>query len=323
VGDFALDETAAAPANGFSDIVAILMCTYNGASFLTEQLSSCEWQTHINWTLYVSDDGSKDGTQALLQSFKTQSSVDRVHIFEGPRRGFVANFLSLTCNTEINADFYAWCDQDDIWCDDKLDVALAWLKTIPEHMPALYCGRTEFICESGLYAGISPLFTCPPHFANALVQNIGGGNTMVFNQAARALLQEAGDAIEVPSHDWWAYQLISGAGGVIHYDPKPKVLYRQHDENLVGRNTSWAARWTRVNMMFKGRFREWNVQTVNALESMQHRLSQEHRATFEHFKIAPNQALLPRILSYLRAGIYRQTLLGNLGLILATILKKI
>jgi hypothetical protein len=305
------------------DHVAILMATYNGARFLDEQLASIVRQRHQQWTLFVSDDGSKDDTCEKLTVTQERWGAHRLTLLEGPGRGFVANFLSLTCNTEINADFYAWCDQDDIWCDDKLDVALDWIKTIPKNIPALYCGRTVLICESGLYAGISPLFTRPAHFANSLVQNIGGGNTMVFNQAARALLQEAGDAIEVPSHDWWAYQLISGAGGMINYDPNPKVLYRQHDENLVGTNLGWTARCTRVRMMFKGRFREWNEQTVNALESMQHRLSQEHRATFEHFKIARNQALLPRILSYLRAGIYRQTLLGNLGLVLAAFLRKI
>jgi glycosyltransferase involved in cell wall biosynthesis len=306
-----------------SSHVAILMGTYNGERFVSEQLASIARQKHPDWTLYVSDDGSKDNTLGLLEIERSSWGDDRLTVVQGPKRGFVANFLSLACREDIQADFFAWCDQDDIWCDDKLEVAVAWLKTIPEDTPALYCGRTEMICESGLYAGHSPLFKLPPHFSNALVQSIAGGNTMVFNSAARALLQEAGANLAVSSHDWWAYQLVSGVSGVIRYDPEPKVLYRQHDENLVGANSSWAARIGRMRMVFSGRFCEWNEQTVNALESMQHRLSQEHRATFEHFKVAPNQALLARLLSYLRAGIYRQTLLGNLGLILAIFLKKI
>ena len=303
--------------------VAVLMCTYDGAPFLAEQLSSFEQQTHRNWTLHVSDDGSKDGTLELLQAFKAQCGAGRLHVVEGPQRGFVANFLSLTCRTDIQADFYAWSDQDDVWKRDKLQRALVWLQTIPRHTPALYCGRTELICESGQVCGRSPKFCLAPHFSNALVQNIGGGNTMVFNQAARALLQEAGDSRSVPSHDWWAYQLISGAGGVVHYDPEPMVLYRQHAENLVGSNSSWAARALRIRMIFQGRFYEWNAQCIYALETMHHRLAAEHQATLAQFKAARSQKLLARILSFKRAGLYRQTLLGNLGLILATLLKKI
>lgn len=303
--------------------VAILMCSYNGESFLAEQLESFQRQTHLNWSVYVSDDGSQDRTLEILHATSRLWEPGRLQIYEGPRNGFVTNFLSLTCRTEIAADFYAWADQDDVWKDDKLERALAWLRTVPPNTPALYCGRTELICESGVPFGYSPKFILAPHFSNALVQNIGGGNTMVFNQAARALLQEAGENMDVPSHDWWAYQLISGSGGAVYYDPVPAVLYRQHDENVVGTNSSWWARLKRLRMAFQGRFYEWNSQNIDALESMRHRLSHEHQAKLDQFKVAREQPLLPRILGFKRAGLYRQTVVGNLGLILATLLKKI
>ncbi|WP_020723533.1 glycosyltransferase, partial [Pseudomonas fluorescens] len=290
--------------------VAILMCTYNGEPFLAEQLESIHRQTHRNWTVYVSDDGSQDDTLDLLRASSIQWGAGRLQIFEGPQRGFVANFLSLTCRADIKADFYAWSDQDDIWKEDKLQKALAWLKTIPGHTPALYCGRTELIGESGVSFGYSPKFSLAPHFSNALVQNIGGGNTMVFNQAARELLQEAGYNLIVPSHDWWAYQLISGTGGAVHYDPVPTLLYRQHDDNLVGTNSSWFSRLKRLRMAFQGRFYEWNTQNIHALETMRHRLSQEHQAKLAQFKAAREQKLLLRILGFQRAGLYRQTLFG-------------
>lgn len=303
--------------------VAILMCTYNGALFIDEQLDSFEQQTHRNWTLHISDDGSQDGTLEILQASKIKWGAERFQVVEGPQRGFVANFLSLTCRDDIRADFYAWSDQDDIWKEDKLQQALAWLQTIPSHIPALYCGRTELVCASGVSCGYSPRFSLPPSFSNALVQNIGGGNTMVFNQAARSLLKEAGDRLIVPSHDWWAYQLISGAGGLVHYDAEPMVLYRQHGENLVGTNSSWSARLKRIQMVFQGRFCEWNDQSIHALETMSHSLSPGHQATLAQFKSARSGKLPLRIVGFLRAGLYRQTLFGNLGLILATLLKKI
>ena len=86
--------------------------------------------------------------------------------------------------------------------------------------------------------GLSPLFTRPPAFQNALVQSLGGGNTMVFNRAAKKILQEAA-AIDVVLHDWWVYQLVSAAGGMVHYDPRPMLKYRQHSDNLIGSNLGW------------------------------------------------------------------------------------
>ncbi|MGY2137194.1 glycosyltransferase family 2 protein [Pseudomonas reactans] len=303
--------------------VAVLLCTYNGEPFLAEQLDSFERQTHPNWTLVVSDDGSQDATLSLLKNYGKNWGGERLKVVRGPNRGFAANFLSLTCRDDIEADFFAWSDQDDIWTDDKLEVALAWLQTVPKDVPALYCGRTQLISEVGAHLGFSPRFCLPPGFPNALVQSIAGGNTMVFNQAARNLLREAGADLSIPAHDWWAYQLISGVGGIIHYDPEPKMLYRQHSENLIGSNSGWSARLVRLRMVFQGRFYEWNEQNIRALESMEHRLCDEHLATLARFKTARGQTLFRRVLGIRLAGLYRQTFMGNLGLTLATLLKKI
>jgi len=303
--------------------VSILMCTYNGAKFIAEQLDSLERQSHANWTLTVSDDGSQDETLEILEAFGRRTGSERLNVVKGPRKGFAYNFLSLTARNDIDADYYAWSDQDDVWHTDKLRTALAWLATTPPDTPALYCARSELINDEGVNKGFSPLFKRPPHFSNALVQSIAGGNTMVFNQAARALLQEAGSAINVPSHDWWAYLIISGAGGIVHYDPHPKVMYRQHDANLIGSNATWCARLKRIRMVFTGNFNDWNTQNISALETMRHRLRRDHADCLADFKAAQNQSFLKRLTSVRRAGLHRQTRLQDLALLLAVLLKKI
>ena len=303
--------------------VAILMCTYNGGQFLSDQLNSIEQQSYLNWKLVVSDDGSQDETLALLEQYKCHWGDDRLEIMKGPKKGFASNFLSLTCNPGIKADFFAWSDQDDIWGEDKIQAALDWLNTIPSDIPALYCGRTQLINEAGIAIGHSPLFTLPPHFSNALVQSIAGGNTMVFNQAARKLLCEAGSDLNIPSHDWWAYQLITGIGGTVHYDPQPKMQYRQHNSNIIGSNSGLAAYLLRWRMVLQGRFYEWNERNIYALETIQHLLCKEHQNTLLQFKSARNQKTFRRLLGIKLAGLYRQTLAGNLGLLIATLLKKI
>ncbi len=302
--------------------VAILLCTYHGQHFLADQLESFIAQTHPNWEVWVSDDGSQDDTQAILLSYKNRCE-GRVSIHDGPAEGFAANFLSLTCKAGIEADYYAYSDQDDIWEVDKLERAVKWLQTVPEHVPALYCSRTRLIDAHNNDIGFSPLFTKPPSFANALIQNVGGGNSMVFNNAARMLLIRAGEDVPVVTHDWWAYIVVSGCGGQVFYDSYPSLRYRQHNGNLVGMNATWSARFVRIWMLWQGRFRRWNDTNLEALNRLRTELTPENRLILDEFVTSRNRSLLPRLIGLKKSGIYRQTFLGNLGLVAAAILKKI
>jgi glycosyltransferase involved in cell wall biosynthesis len=246
--------------------VAILLCTKDGAAYLDEQLASYAAQTHDEWELHVSDDGSSDATLAIVGEF-ARTHPQPVHVRAGPRQGFCRNFMALAGDCAICADYFAFSDQDDIWLADKLARALVWLRTIPDAVPALYCARTALIDESGVPAGLAQRFSRPPGFRNALVQNIGGGNTMVFNRAAKRLL-EASRALDVVTHDWWAYQIVTGAGGAVFYDPNPPVKYRQHGNNILGSNLGFAARMRRIRMLFAGRVVDWNDRNIAALQSL-------------------------------------------------------
>ena len=303
--------------------VAILLCTYHGQNYLAEQLDSFEAQSHNNWEVWVSDDGSEDGTHAILEAYKQKWPAGRLSIHFGPAKGFAANFLSLTCKASVEADYYAYSDQDDLWESDKLECAVRWLETIPANIPALYCSRTRLVDAQNNDIGLSPLFSKPPSFANALMQNIGGGNTMVFNNAASALLREAGGDTPVITHDWWAYMIVTGCGGKVFYDSYPSLRYRQHDGNLVGINATWAARFKRIRMLWEGRFRNWNDSNIAGLHKLQHKLTPENREILERFASARQMNLIPRLIHLKRSGIYRQTLLGNLGLIAAAVLRKL
>ena len=104
---------------------------------------------------------------------------------------------------------------------------------------------------------MSILFRRRPSFENALVQSLAGGNTMVFNCAAKRLLEKAG-SLDIVAHDWWTYKLTTAAGGFVVYDPEPSVEYRQHGQNLIGSNSSIFAKIQRIRMLLSNRFRDWN-----------------------------------------------------------------
>lgn len=303
--------------------VAILLCTYHGQHYLAEQLDSFAAQSYENWEVWASDDGSKDGTHSILEDYKSRWDVGRLSIHFGPAEGFAANFLSLTCNESIDTNFYAYSDQDDVWEADKLARAVQWLESVPADVPALYCSRTRLVDANNNEIGVSPLFVKAPSFANALMQNIGGGNTMVFNNAARELLREAGEKKSVITHDWWAYMVVTGCGGRVFYDSTPTLRYRQHGGNLVGTNANWAARLRRIRMLFQGRFKHWNDSNITALLTLEHRLTSENREILQRFADARGMRLIPRLIHLKRSGIYRQTLLGNIGLVAAAILGRI
>ncbi len=303
--------------------VAICLCTYNGQNYLNEQLQSIAIQSYANWEVWASDDGSVDSTVEILQACKQQWSEARLCITSGPRQGFATNFLALVCNPDINTEYYAYADQDDIWEVDKLQRAIDYLCTVDPDTPALYCSRTRLIDAKNNEIGFSPCFQKPPCFANALMQNMGGGNTMVFNKAARSLLCEAGANIDVVTHDWWGYIAISGCGGKVFYDHYPSLRYRQHANNAVGMNANWSARFVRIRLAWQGQFRTWNDKNIDALHRLRERLTPENRAILDQFSTSRKRWLLPRLIGFKRAGLYRQTFLGNLGLIFFILLNKI
>ncbi len=275
-----------------------------------------------NVFVFVSDDGSTDSTLEIIKNSKKKFPNITFKNVSGPRRGFEYNFLSIFDLPEPPAKFIAYADQDDLWERDKLARAINWLSTLPAGVAGLYGGRTRLINEENKEIGYSPLFCKNPCFANALVQNIFGGNTMVMNAKAWQLMKAA-QGQKIISHDWWTYQVISGAGGAICYDPDPSVRYRQHENNIIGENNSLKARIIRIKMLLQGRFKIWNETQVAALSSISHLLTPENQQCLADFACARNASFIARWYYFRKAKAYRQTFFGMLGLWVAVFLGKI
>jgi len=303
--------------------VAVFLATYQGEAYLEAQLDSFFSQDFAQWRVWASDDGSTDRTLPILKKYQAIWGQDKLCIQSGPRKGVTANFLHLTCDERIQADYYAYADQDDIWDPDKLTRAIAWLTTVSKDIPALYCARTRLVDAHNHEIGFSPLFKRPPSFVNSLIQCAGGGNTMVFNDAARQLLQAAGNDSDILAHDWHAYMVVSGCGGQVFYDPIPSIRYRQHGANIIGMSTGWKARLQRVQRLVKGEFRGWSDNNIRVLQRMRSRLMPENRATLDRFAVARGRWLIPRLMQLKSLGLYRQTRFGNIGLVVAVILNRL
>ncbi|NBT55290.1 MAG: glycosyltransferase [Betaproteobacteria bacterium] len=302
--------------------VAILLCTLHGHLYLEEQLASIEAQTDVDWTIWISDDGSDYRTHEILDRYRQRLTSLQLMVQPGPANGFASNFLALVCNTDIEADYFAYSDQDDIWNPDKLSRAVQSLSSL-DAAPALYCSRTLLVDQANRPLGLSRDFPRPPSFRNALVQNMCSGNTLVFNQAARALLVKAGSQVKVPAHDWWTYLLVTGCGGQVIYDRNPTVRYRQHEGNLIGATRSWRGTVLRLQQVVGARFSNWNRMNLQALRSMREHLSSEHQVVYDAYLHCHDPSPVARLMSLYRAKVYRQTARGDLALFIAAFLNKL
>ncbi|WP_299843545.1 glycosyltransferase [uncultured Paracoccus sp.] len=299
--------------------VTILLAVYNGGLHLSEQLDSFAAQERGDWRLIISDDGSTDDSRAICAGFQTRYGAERVRLIDGPGGGATRNFLHLIEAAPAGVPL-AFSDQDDVWLPQKMARAAAHLAG--REGPALYCART-MICDANLQNRTpSRHFTRPHGFRNALVQACTPGNSSVFTPAAAALLKcSAVAAIQnrVEAHDWWAYQVVSGAGGEVIFDPEPSLLYRQHASNVMGRNDTASGRWRRLTMLMQGDFGSWLAANVDALAAVPDLLTPENSRVLAGFNrmLTLSGPLALREIS--RLGLYRQTGSGDVALRLAAV----
>jgi hypothetical protein len=304
--------------------IQILLALYNGAAYLPEQLASIAGQTHGDWCLLVSDDGSRDDGPRMIEDFAAQQGRDRVRMIEGPCRGAAANFMHLLRQSDPQVPYLACCDQDDVWLPHKLERAIAALAELPEDQPALYCSRT-LVCDATLGdRTLSPGPRRALSFRNALVQNVVAGNTVVLNRAAAELARTGAERIvAVAVHDWWLYQIVTGVGGRVVHDDMPGLLYRQHGSNEIGAHHGLQAGLSRITQVLRGRFRQWNEMNAAALSALAAEFTPENRAVFDDFTRNRAGPLPHRLRALYRSRVYRQSGLGNAALWLSALLGRI
>ena len=301
--------------------VNILMGTYNGEKYLQEQLQSIASQTYTNWNLIVSDDGSTDSTCKIIEKFAF-NYPDKVALHKGPGKGFAANFFNMLQRDDINSEFYAFCDQDDIWLDDKLESAVMQLTSAPQNEYKLYGSRTKLIDSDGIFIGYSPCFMKEFCFNNALLQSYAGGNTMVFSHGLKQLFEMLPADLKIVSHDWILYIFCSAMNGTVIYDREPKILYRQHGQNLVGSNTGLVSKVTRFKRLFSGEFKTWSIVNCMALDCIKDKMPNESRVDYLRFN-SLKHGLAKRIANFIIGGFYRQSFIETCAFFIMNIFRKL
>jgi hypothetical protein len=289
--------------------VAILLSTFNGERYLAELLTSLTVQTHTDWRLYWRDDGSSDGTAAMMAGFAAEpATAERCTVCpQDGRLRATGSFLALLrLALRGSAAFFAFADQDDVWLPDKLAHAVAALGAVPADRPALYfCGRA--LVDATL-APIGQVLAPhrPPGFPAALTQNLAPGCCIMLNRAAAALI----DSTAAPDgtwHDWWSYIVVSACGGVVIAGDMPDILYRQHSGNLVGEPRGFRRRALAAIRRGQGPFMTVFWSHVEELQSGKIPLPAETRSQLTIIERGKRGGLPARLKALRLPGFVRQT----------------
>jgi glycosyltransferase involved in cell wall biosynthesis len=288
--------------------VAVLLSSYNGEAFLPEQLDSLLAQSHGRWMLFWRDDGSTDGSVALLEAFAAGPGAGRcVHVASpvghlGPTVSFMT--LLRAAVTQGDFDAVAFADQDDVWLPAKLSRGLIALQGTA--LPAIYCARQILVDAALRPTGVSGLLTRQPGFPASLTQNVATGCTVMLSATAARLVARSSPS-PASLHDWWCYLLVTAAGGLFLHDDEPVVLYRQHTGNFVGAPPiQWRRAWSAVQRgpaLFMSVLR----QNVAALAAQPDLLSPQAHAEVLRLQKALQGGLLRRLGALGLPGLYRQT----------------
>jgi glycosyltransferase involved in cell wall biosynthesis len=250
-----------------TDKIAILLATYNGEAFLREQIASIEAQTAAGWTVYFHDDGSTDGTMEIIRAY-TAADPERFQYIDGPATGGAKNNFFYLLG-QVDAPYYFFCDQDDIWEKNKVEMTHRRMLLAESEsgrdavvMPRTSAGAEVSQAECGGAASGNRQIPClvftelrvvdtdkrviADRMSNyqaldctnlginrMLIQNVVTGCTMEINHALRDMMRNAKNMDDIIMHDWWA-ALIASWCGRMEFIPEPTINYRQHTGNSVG-----------------------------------------------------------------------------------------
>lgn len=294
--------------------IQVLLSSYNGERYITEQLNSLSSQTQAKWTIRLRDDGSSDRTWQIIEAWQDKFA-DRTFSEKGPNVGVIPSFFELIRQADEEYDYFCFCDQDDVWMPEKMQRAIDRLSKMEKGVPAMIFTSTQLVDAQLNLLGKwpdKPLKT--PSFYNALYQNIAVGATVTFNRSALQLIRShMPDTNRVLMHDWWFYLCVSAFGEVL-YDPEPSILYRQHGNNAVGGETSKLGKLKKKWASFR-KHRGSHKLVAQAREF--HRLYAGELKDSEKFSqleafIEPRTTALQRIRYLKHSKLYRQSKLENL-----------
>jgi glycosyltransferase involved in cell wall biosynthesis len=309
-----------------STTIAVLMTTYNGDRYVSEQVQSILEQSWTRWQLVIRDDGSQDNTISSTSNFARRYPGRILVVDEGgPRLGVDASFSRLLELTE--SKYYMFCDQDDVWLPDKMERTLRCMRFVEaevgEETPVLVhtdlrvvdADLREIDRSAWHYSNLNPRSSS--QLNRLLVQNTVFGCTIMINGALRSMATPV--PRDVVQYDWWL-ALVSSCFGRSSFIAEPTLMYRQHGNNTVG-----VQRWGMAYVIKKlGQFYAYDGpmaslaasrrQAAILLDRYRERLRSDDRDMIEQYANLEERGFLAKRRILFRYRLLKTGLIRNIGL---------
>lgn len=220
-------------------VVSVLLSTYNGHKYIKELVDSVLNQEGVDVILQVRDDGSNDDTIEILKNYNDS----RIIINKGTNLGPAKSFLTLL-NECQDSDYYAYCDQDDVWYSNKLITAINEIKSY--NSPTLFISTYDVVDENlNKLMKFDMNFTRPLRLQETLIYRAPSACNMVFNHSLKQLISKT-----VPDsarmHDFWTLLVAEVHNCNIITKDVALIQYRQHAGESVGITPSASTRLKRL-----------------------------------------------------------------------------
>ena len=218
--------------------IDILMATYNGEKYLSEQIDSILSQTYSNFNLYIADDASSDNTVNILMEYEKKDA--RIKVFFNKKNiGSTNTFKFLL--TKVKSEYYMLCDQDDIWNNNKIELSYAKiveknadliftdLEVVDENSNIMF---SSFNRLKGYIKKIKRTENSDKNLLMVYLYNVVTGCTIISKKIyIKKILEFEGNKDIIHDH---FIALIVAAKGKICYMDTPTIKYRQHINNQIG-----------------------------------------------------------------------------------------
>lgn len=218
------------------DKVLVVMSTYNGEIFVREQIDSILNQKGVEIVLMIRDDGSTDSTPQILNKYLEK--YDNIIVIEGKNIGFRKSFFNTLTRDgrNIECDYFAFADQDDVWESNKIFHAVSTIKSSPCCGPHLFASGLNVVDANlnSMYNNCFPKLRIS--FGSALSRQRLAGCTMVFNKELYELcLLLDMDKLEnsLISHDGAVYYICLLCGGKVSFDKNSLIKFRRHEGTVT------------------------------------------------------------------------------------------
>lgn len=217
--------------------IAIVMATYNPREdFFRKQIDSIKAQTWSNWICFIADDNSEPQNKRFIQNLVANDSRFVCYFFENNLGSYYNFERGLECCKGQDLKGIAFCDQDDIWMPEKLELLIRSMRSsnaVMIHSDLKLINQSDMVIGNSCweYEGRSVLST---NYESLLFKNTITGCAMLFSASILSeILPFPKQARTLWHHDRWVAIVALTLGDVIHFN-EPLVLYRQHENNTLG-----------------------------------------------------------------------------------------